>query len=193
MTGRKRSADRSGLSLPLSDEDFALAYGESIGQTGDGHNGPGPAISYWKLFMAIVLAAPLATLLALVVIDIYPGLAEKAGLRESPAPVSKATVKAEKPAGADHTDKLIVSMKKSNAALISAIKKQVDATLKQTGAMEKQTSAIIKLADKKPQIINLRQGKTGKTGKPAPVKVIVRPVGAGLRGHTGCGRWDYRP
>ncbi len=157
---RDKTSRRKKMNLPLSDDDFALAYGES-GADDLEYEEPFHPVSYIKLFFAIVFAAPVATFLALAVIDLYSGFAVSAGLRK-PQPLPAPVVKKEPSGESEKLLKLVEAFDKSNKKLLAAIGKQ--------------TEAIIKLAEKKPVTIKVESPKGSGQVKAQPPKIVVVKV-----------------
>ncbi len=152
--------------LRLHKEDEALAYGE-IPDDGDFETEAQVfVVSYIKLFFTIVISAPVAVLLSLIVYDVYSGAAVSFGLKKErivqapvqPAPVVKTD---------DKLGEWLSAFKKSNRKLVASL--------------EKQTSAISKLANKKPQIVKIEtpikvetpKGKKTKTKEPRIIVIKV--------------------
>ena len=129
--------------LPLSEEDLTAVMEEHSTE------GTESASPFWRAVLSIVLAAPVAAFLVLIIIDIYPTFALKTGLREPP-PISAPAMPAEpEPKKEDkQLEKLIKAFEKSNRALVKAISKQ--------------TGAVLKLAEKKPDVIKVEAPKIEK-------------------------------
>ncbi len=147
-----RKAGKAGGLLPLHDDDMPEAFGGAKPRSTEGKPQPGRGVSYLLLFLTIVLAAPIAALLVLVVTDLYGPLSEKLGLNNEPAIV----VPAGAVANTQEEERLalwIKTIEKNNKALVYSINKQ--------------TKAILQLAKKKPGKIKI---------PPAKVKVIVVKV-----------------
>ncbi len=165
MDGEETSP-RVRVNLPLDDDDRAIIYGRRETDNDDGEktdesrrpavNG---SISYLKLFLAIVLAAPFATLLALTVMELYPGGAgdqETVVTEPVKLPDKEPAVVAKQPRPNNDQNVKIVAMldsiNKTNRSLVTAL--------------QKQTEAILKIAEKKPE------AATGEETGPAPVQEI---------------------
>ncbi|VAX17522.1 hypothetical protein MNBD_NITROSPINAE02-391 [hydrothermal vent metagenome] len=147
----RRSGKGGGL-LPLHDDDIPDAFGAKKQQPAESKPQQRRGVSYLLLFVTIVVAAPVAALLVLAVIDLYEPLSVKLGLKNEPAmvaPVASAI-------NSDEDERLAMWVeltKKNNKALVNSINKQ--------------TKAILKLAKKKPARIKV---------PPAKVEVIVVKV-----------------
>jgi len=156
------------VDLPLNDEDLELAYGGSSMDEEHDEYYAYQGISFIGLALAIILSAPVATFLALVVMDIYPDLAISVGLRNpepaitqvAPAPVTKVAEREESLA------KWIGAFEKSNRELVTAINKQ--------------SKTLADIANKKPDIIKVESEGARKSAptqiKVASPKVIVVKV-----------------
>lgn len=144
--------------LPLHKEDEALAYGELSDDSDFDVETPVFVISYIRLFFTIVIAAPAAVLLSLMVHDIYSSVAVGVGLKNEPPaqaliqPVPEAKTD-------DRLGEWLSAFEKSNRELVASL--------------EKQTAAILRLAEKKPGIIKVESPK-GKASKIIVVKVPSR-------------------
>lgn len=149
-----RRAGKGGGPLPLHEDDMADAFGHERPRSAEegGHHGHGPrhGISFMHLFLTIVVAAPIAAFLVLVVIDLYDPLSKSLGLREEPVSI----IPAGAVANTQEEERLAMWIKvieKNNKALV--------------GSINKQTKAVLKLANKKPAKI-----------KVPPAEVIVVKV-----------------
>ncbi|HEB71416.1 MAG TPA: hypothetical protein ENI77_02200 [Nitrospirae bacterium] len=151
--------------LRLNKEDEALAYGEMSDDSDYEAETQAQVVSYIKLFFTIVISAPVAVLLSLIVYDVYSGVAVSLGLQKErivqaparPAPLEKKAAKTD-----DRSGEWIKAFAKSNRKL--------------TASLEKQTSAILKLANRKPQIVKVESRKQGKKKKVSNPKIIVIKV-----------------
>lgn len=138
--------------LPLSDDDLRVgAMGQDVNSVSliEG-------LSYQKLFITIVLAAPVAAVLAMVATDIYSVFAKKIGLR------SETQVVIQPPPVA--AGKEIEALKVSIDGLVKA-DKNISAT------MEKHTAALARIGSKEqaPQTKDATTAKAQKTETP-PLK-----------------------
>lgn len=137
--------------LPLSDDDFrAGPMGQDVNSVSliEG-------LSYQKLFLTIVLAAPVAAVLAMIATDIYSALAEKTGLRSG----AQAVIAPPVPAG------------KEDEALKAAIDGLAKANKNISATVEKHTAALARLSAKEqaPQTKDVATAKPQKAETP-PVK-----------------------
>jgi hypothetical protein len=158
MNEEEIQSGRGKMTLPISDEDLAMAYG---GESDHDHY-PAPTtstISYKKLFLTVVLAAPIATLLCMFVIEIWPMMATGMGLRDTVVTdmVTSATTETKPSANFEKVmNKISSSIDLSNQRL--------------TAALDRQSRAIVKIANKKPEVIKVNEG----AGQKAPeIKVAV--------------------
>lgn len=158
---------RGSLLLNETDIDDDMDDESHLHGSGGGNHG----FSFGKLFVTIVVAAPIAAILSLTAIDAY-----KSFMKES-TEVSDETAESLKkvPTDQDKVAKIVSAINKSNGKVASAIKKQTEAINKQTASLRKQTDAIKKLANRKPDIINV-EAKSGAAPVPVAPKVIVVKV-----------------
>ncbi|VAX20944.1 hypothetical protein MNBD_NITROSPINAE04-318 [hydrothermal vent metagenome] len=147
--------------LRLHKEDEALAYGEMSDDSDFETETQVYVVSYIKLFFTIIISAPVAVFLSLMVYDAYSGFAVSVGLkkervvqapvRPAPAPVAKKD---------DKLGEWLSAFKKSNRKLVASL--------------EKQTAAISKLANKKPQIVKIETPKGKKTRAKEPRIIVIK-------------------
>ncbi|MBI4829708.1 MAG: hypothetical protein HY804_13040 [Nitrospinae bacterium] len=106
--------------LPLNEDDLALAFGAAAEAIREPAPPPAPGFSFIKLFIVIVLAAPLATVLALAAADGYERYAKPLGFRASPAPAPEAPAR-------DALAPLVAQFKALQDSLAAALNKQTEA------------------------------------------------------------------
>ncbi len=139
MDQRKKLGDREKDMFPLNEEDIAQAFGD-VDTEPEEPVEKEHSTGFFRLFITIVLAAPVAAFLTLIVMDIYPPIAETIGLRSATItalPEDSVT----KPGKADSFTALLKAMQKSNKSLAAAMNRQAD--------------AIKKLAAKKPGTVKV--------------------------------------
>ncbi len=149
--------------LPLNDEDLELAYGGSHLDEEHDEYYAYQGISFIRLALAIILSAPVATFLALVVMDIYPDLATSMGLRKPEPVITQADpVAVAKVAEKDESlAKWIGAFERSNRELVAAINKQ--------------SKVLADIANRKPDVIRV-ESKTSQKSAPPQIKVASPKV-----------------
>jgi len=147
--------------LRLNKEDEALAYGELPEDSDFEAETHVHVVSYIKLFFTIVISAPVAVFLSLMVYDAYSGFAVSVGLKKE-MPVHESARPAPLVKTDDKLGEWLNAFDKSNRRL--------------GASLEKQTSAILKLANKKPQIVKVENRRKGKKTKASDTKIIVIKV-----------------
>lgn len=157
---------RTRAHLPLNEEDLALAMGEEMGHEERARHAALP-FSFGKLFLSIVLAAPVAAVLVLAAMDLYPMISESIGLRqpEEKAPAESVVERKEKPSDSKTDEKLaklMDSLAKFNKNLVTALNKQTD--------------AVLKLANKKPDVIKVEAPELKLKTPEIKVNVPERPA-----------------
>lgn len=133
--------------LPLNEDDLSIGGGGQDVSSVSLIEG----LSYKKLFMTIVAAAPVAAVLAMMATDIYSALAQKTGLR------SESQIGLQSPKEASKEDERLKS------ALDAIAKANKDIAV----AMEKQTAALNRLASKDVAAI-----KSQKTETPQAKEIV---------------------
>lgn len=108
-------------------------------------------LSYKKLFLTIVVAAPVAAVLAMMATDIYSAIAKKIGLR----PESQFILQAPKDAG------------KEDERLKSSLDAIAKANKDTAVAIEKQTAALNRLASKDAAAIKSQKTESAQVKEPA--------------------------
>lgn len=142
--------------LPLNDDDLR------VGGMGQDVNSVSliEGLSYQKLFLTIVLAAPFAAVLAMIATDIYSGIAKRIGLRSEPQIVAQPPIAAGK----------------EDEALKSAIDGLVKANKNISATVEKHTAALARLAAKEqaPQTKDAPPPAKAQKADAPPLKEAVK-------------------
>ncbi|MBF0292877.1 MAG: hypothetical protein HQK86_12055 [Nitrospinae bacterium] len=142
--------------LPLNDDDLR------VGGMGQDVNSVSliEGLSYQKLFLTIVLAAPFAAVLAMIATDIYSNIAKRIGLRSEPQIVAQPPVAAAK----------------EDEALKTAIDGLVKANKNIAATVEKHTAALARLAAKEqaPQTKEAPAPKAQKAETTPPAKEAAK-------------------
>lgn len=149
MSDSGKPSGKRGGPLPLSEDDMATAFGGARPVDEQEHFAPVFAISYIKMFFTIILAAPFAALLVVIVLEGYDTVATVTGLRQAP-------VIEEPEETADKSQMKNFEENERFAKLVKAFERNNNKIVR---AINKQTAATLKLANKKPDTIKVMPQK----------------------------------